>query len=80
MQSLIANVNLILISLQSRYKNISFFFFSSLFFKAFMILSLLFVSWDFAMMFLDVSLFHLYDFQLGNTVSLLLRGFLVLFP
>ena len=45
-----------------------------------MILSLLFVSWDFAMMFLDVSLFHLYDFQLGNTVSLLLRGFLVLFP
>lgn len=79
MQSLIANVNLILISLQSRYKNISFFF-SSLFFKAFMILSLLFVSWDFAMMFLDVNLFHLYDFQLGNMVSLLLRGFLVLFP
>lgn len=45
-----------------------------------MILSLFFVSWEFAVMFLDVSLFHLYNFQLGNMVSLLLRGFLVLFP
>ena len=53
---------------------------SSLFFEGFMILSLFFVSWEFAVMFLDVSLFHLYDFQLGNMVSLLLRGFLVFFP
>ena len=45
-----------------------------------MILSSFFVSWEFAVMFLDVSLFHLYDFQLGKMVSLLLKGFLVLLP